>query len=60
MVCHRDNVEIEHLPIYVIGSEGLNVCHPCKMLITDFVRGLISLYGRFSLAARKAAKNESL
>ena len=33
--------EVRHIPIYVIGSEGLVVCHDCEMKIVDFIRKLM-------------------
>jgi hypothetical protein len=41
MVCREDNVEVRHIPLYVIGSEGLVVCHACEMKVVEFVRSLM-------------------
>lgn len=30
--------EIRNVDLYVIGSEGLNVCHKCEMKTVEFVR----------------------
>ena len=30
--------ELRNIDLYVIGSEGLNVCHDCEMSIVEFVR----------------------
>lgn len=40
--CHicTDEVEVRHLALYVTGSEGLDVCHECEMLIVNYIRGL--------------------
>ena len=40
MVCSQWT-KVRHLPLYVIGSEGLTVCHTCEMKIVDFVRGMM-------------------
>jgi hypothetical protein len=56
MICKRYPVEIENLPIYVIGSEGLNVCHSCKMILTEYVKYLISTVSRVTMDIRKRSK----
>lgn len=38
--------EVKHLPIYVRGSEGIELCHDCEMLLVDFINNLINLSGR--------------
>ena len=39
-VCGRTGVSTDYLPIYTRGSEGTNVCHQCKMEITELTRSL--------------------
>jgi hypothetical protein len=46
MVCIDGPVEVRHVNLYVIGSEGLCVCHACEMQIVEFVRDLINLGAR--------------
>lgn len=41
MICREDNVEVRHIPLYVIGSEGLEVCHSCEMEIVEHIRSLM-------------------
>jgi len=31
-ICQVEN-ELRHLPIYVIGSEGVDVCHGCDLTV---------------------------
>lgn len=38
--------EVRHLPIYVRGSEGIELCHDCEMLLVDFINNLRNLSGR--------------
>jgi len=45
--------EVRHLPIYVRGSEGIELCHDCEMLLVDFISKLMNLSGRIK-------KNEAL
>jgi hypothetical protein len=40
MICHKQT-EVRFISLYVIGSEGLWVCHECEMLIVEFVRELM-------------------
>jgi len=44
-VCDED-VETRNIDLYVTGSEGLNICNTCEMLVVTYVRNLISLAGR--------------
>jgi hypothetical protein len=38
--------ELIHLPLYVNGSEGIEVCLACRTAITEFLRGMRSACGR--------------
>jgi len=46
----------KYLAIYVVGSEGINVCHYCEMLIVDFVRGTMNACARCKLAYHKGLR----
>ncbi len=35
--------EIKFLPLYVSGSEGIDICHDCEMHIVEYLRSLIRL-----------------
>ena len=37
--CH-ENTKIRNLPIYWIGSEGLDICHPCESKLISYIRAL--------------------
>lgn len=52
-VCHIVQ-ETKHLPLYVRGSEGLDVCHFCEMALVEVVRELMNMAGR----ARKVCHME--
>lgn len=43
--------ELTYLSLFVEGSEGIHVCRPCKIMITEYVRGLRSLSARVKMAA---------
>lgn len=38
MICHKAETELKYLDLYVIGSEGLVVCHHCEMELVEIVR----------------------
>lgn len=39
-ICGTKSNETLHLPLYVMGSEGVEACLPCRMILTELVRGL--------------------
>jgi hypothetical protein len=41
MICRNDKEETRHISLYVIGSEGLDICHECEMRIVEFARELM-------------------
>lgn len=45
--CKKD--EAKWLPLYVIGSEGVTVCLPCRIALTEVAKGIRSA----SFRARK-------
>ena len=55
-VCHSDKPEGRKIDLYVYGSEGLNICHDCEMLLVDYVRKLSTLASRARLAEFKDGK----
>jgi hypothetical protein len=36
--CAHNPEELRHLPLYVMGSEGVHLCLTCRMLLTEVVR----------------------
>ena len=55
MICDEKK-EIKHLPLYVEGSEGLNVCHSCEMALVHYIRGLMVLASKSRMKGYKNAK----
>ena len=43
MICHNNKEETRYISLFVIGSEGLTVCHSCEMKIVNYVRELMSI-----------------
>ena len=39
MLCH-ETTEVRHINMYLIGSEGLDCCHPCEMEVLKYMRQL--------------------
>lgn len=59
MICDTETDDIIHLPLYVIGSEGLWVCLKCRIILTEFVRGLMQTAARTKLnTIKKQRKKE--
>jgi len=48
--------DVRHLPLYVIGSEGLQVCHTCEMDLVTHVRSLMHLAAVSRKTGYKACK----
>ena len=42
--------ELIHLPIYVDGSEGVDICFACKMAVTEFLRSVKQSCARSRIA----------
>ncbi len=49
--------EMKHLPLYVIGSEGIFVCDTCRLSLTRHAEELKHMAGKCRLAGYKACKN---
>lgn len=45
MIC-QSKEETKHLPIYVIGSEGLDICYSCEMVLVSYIRESMILASR--------------
>lgn len=48
--------DIKHLNLFIIGSEGVDVCFNCEMKIVEFIRALKSVAGESYLRGRKHEK----
>jgi hypothetical protein len=40
MLCSDNKAETRYIDLYVIGSEGLRVCHKCEMKLVEFCHSL--------------------
>ena len=44
-ICTAHDKETSFLALYIVG-EGIYVCLECRMLLTNYVRDLKSMYGK--------------
>jgi len=51
-----DDNTLKSLPIYVYGSEGVEICFPCEMAIVATIRNMASAAGRSRKIAYKHSK----
>jgi len=57
-MCGNDNVEVIDLPgIYVFGSEGVQLCDDCKMLVVKFIGDVSRRLTKAKLDTIKKVKN---
>jgi len=57
MICDDPNeLCVKHFDLYIIGSEGLNVCHECEMKIVNYVRDLKSIAAKSKLIGVKIGR----
>jgi hypothetical protein len=44
------------LTLYVIGSEGIEVCLPCRIILTNVAKGIMESAGRVKKNTYKSIK----
>ena len=52
MLCHSSPIEVRHINLYTVGSEGTYACHECEMKLVEFARSLSQENGKRKLQAR--------
>lgn len=52
--------EVHHLPIYANGSEGVEVCISCRIVLTEVVRGMTRACVRARVKDRLKRKQAEL
>jgi hypothetical protein len=52
MLCHSSPIEVRHINLYTVGSEGTYACHECEMKLVEFARSLLQENGRRKMQAR--------
>ena len=58
MICQRKK-EVRNIPLYVIGSGGLNICHICEMALVTHIRELMRLASFSRILGYRTAKKET-
>jgi len=38
MMCHKSPIEVRHIKLYPVGSEGLFCCQSCENELLEFIR----------------------
>ena len=52
MLCHSSPIEVRHINLYTVGSEGTYACHECEMKLVEFARNLLQENGKRKMKAR--------
>lgn len=50
--------EVRHISLYIEGSEGLNVCHECDMMLVSYVRHMKHLVATAKMMGVKIGRRE--
>lgn len=48
-ICRQEKEELEHLNLYVSGSEGIWVCLGCRITLTNVASGMQSAANRAAI-----------
>ena len=55
-LCDSEEEELTHLTLYVIGSEGINVCLHCRIMLSTFAESIMKNMTRIKMQIMKDAK----
>lgn len=55
-ICGKRCDVLRTINLFVVGSEGLDACHACEMLLVSFARSLIEIAGRSKMEAYRNLK----
>lgn len=58
VACGDRTVTVRNLNLYVIGSEGLDICHACEMIIVNTVRHLMEVSARAKIVGYKLGRKD--
>jgi|GEM_PF-7004284 len=50
--------KLRHLPLYVDGSEGIDICYACAIALTEILRGMKSACARSRIKERHKLEKE--
>lgn len=55
-VCGRHLPDVRYLDLYVVGSEGLEICHDCEMDLVSHIRAMMGVAARVRVDATIQAR----
>ena len=55
-----EDSELTQLDLYVVGSEGINVCEDCRMALTSFARSIKSATAKAYKQGFKTARKSKI
>lgn len=58
MMCLEGSVEIRHVNLYVVGSEGLYCCRSCEDKVLEFIRGKMREATKGKIKVHKGSQGE--
>lgn len=58
-LCNNNEDETVHLPLYVIGSEGIEVCLHCRIILSNVAKGIMQTSGRVKMQIYKQIKSNN-
>jgi exo-beta-1,3-glucanase (GH17 family) len=59
MICgqkENNNITVRNIDLYIIGSEGLNICHECEMRLVQYIRDMRSLVATAKIVGVKIGR----
>ncbi len=56
-LCSNEEEETTHLTLYVIGSEGINVCIHCRIILSNVAEGIMESATRVKMQTIKKYKS---
>jgi len=58
-ICGSEVEDVTHLPLYVIGSEGIVVCLPCRIALSKVAEGMMNAATRSKMQAYRTQEGKT-
>lgn len=58
-ICHAEEEKLKHFSLYVMGSEGIDLCHLCEINVINFITILRESAGKTRIEQVKKNKKEN-
>lgn len=55
-ICKERTRDVKFLPLYVIGSEGIQICVSCRNTLTEVAKGMMLVASKAKMLGYKACK----